>query len=104
MPFTYTVSAGALPEGLSLNASTCAPTGTPTAAGAYSFTIQATDTITKLSEWGQMRRRGTIGGCPLRWAFFYAFPSSSSKSCTQCANGGKASLEIFHTVSTFTVA
>ena len=42
-PVTFSVSAGSLPAGLSLNASTGAITGAPTAAGAYSFTIQATD-------------------------------------------------------------
>ena len=38
---TYSVSAGALPAGLSLNTATGAITGTPTAAGAYDFTIRA---------------------------------------------------------------
>ena len=38
---TYTVSSGALPPGLSLNASTGSVTGTPTAAALpYSFTIR----------------------------------------------------------------
>jgi len=44
--YTYTVSAGSLPTGLSLNSSTGALTGTPTAAGAYNFTIRATDSST----------------------------------------------------------
>ena len=44
--YAYTVSAGSLPAGLSLNASTGALTGTPTTAGAYSFTIQAVDSST----------------------------------------------------------
>ena len=38
-PYTYVVLAGALPPGLSLNASNGAITGTPTASGGYSFTI-----------------------------------------------------------------
>src|SRR5262249_48625575 len=41
-PFTFSVATGTLPAGLSLNASTGAITGTPTAAGA--FTIQVKDT------------------------------------------------------------
>ena len=45
-PYTYTVSAGTLPAGLSLNASTGALSGTPTTAGAYSFTIRAVDSST----------------------------------------------------------
>ena len=40
-PYTFAVATGSLPNGLSLNASTGAVTGTPTAAG--SFTIKVTD-------------------------------------------------------------
>lgn len=42
-PPTYAVTAGALPAGLTLNAATGVLSGTPTVAGAYSFTITATD-------------------------------------------------------------
>jgi hypothetical protein len=42
-PYRYEVSAGTLPAGLSLNTSTGAITGTPSAAGSASFTITATD-------------------------------------------------------------
>ncbi|EHN71779.1 Ig family protein, partial [Streptomyces coelicoflavus ZG0656] len=42
-PVTFAVTTGALPAGLSLNAATGAITGTPTTAGAHSFTITATD-------------------------------------------------------------
>ena len=37
-PFTWSVSAGTLPPGLTLAPSTGAITGTPTAAGTYNFT------------------------------------------------------------------
>ncbi|HEY4922326.1 MAG TPA: putative Ig domain-containing protein [Xanthobacteraceae bacterium] len=43
-PYTYSVSSGALPTGLSLNPSTGAISGTPTAGGLFNFTILATDT------------------------------------------------------------
>ncbi len=39
---SYSVFSGALPTGLSLNTSTGAITGTPTAQGSYSFVIRAT--------------------------------------------------------------
>ena len=42
---TYSVSAGALPAGLSLNTATGAITGTPTTSGAYSFTLRATNGV-----------------------------------------------------------
>jgi large repetitive protein len=42
-PYTYAVSAGALPAGMSLNPATGVLSGTPTAAGSFSFTITATD-------------------------------------------------------------
>jgi uncharacterized protein YhjY with autotransporter beta-barrel domain len=45
-PYAYSVSAGALPAGLSLNASTGAITGTPTAGGTFNVTIKAIDSST----------------------------------------------------------
>jgi hypothetical protein len=42
-PYTYSVSAGALPTGLSLNALTGVISGSSTATGSFSFTITATD-------------------------------------------------------------
>ena len=44
-PYTFAVSSGTLPAGLSLNASTGVISGTPTGSGSSSFTIQATDTL-----------------------------------------------------------
>lgn len=41
--FTWSITAGALPAGLSLNASTGAITGTPTTAGTSNFTARVTD-------------------------------------------------------------
>ena len=43
MPITWSITAGALPPGMSLNATTGAYAGTPTAAGDYSFTVTATN-------------------------------------------------------------
>jgi len=42
-PYSFAISSGALPTGLLLNPSTGAITGTPTAAGTFTFTITATD-------------------------------------------------------------
>jgi hypothetical protein len=43
-PYTYTITAGALPAGLSLSSSTGTISGTPTQVGASSFTVTVTDT------------------------------------------------------------
>lgn len=42
-PITWTIATGALPTGLSINAGTGAITGTPTASGAFTGTIRATN-------------------------------------------------------------
>lgn len=42
-PYTFAVTSGALPTGTSLNSSTGAITGTPSATGTFNFTITVTD-------------------------------------------------------------
>jgi hypothetical protein len=42
-PYTWSVSTGTLPPGLTLGASTGLLSGTPTTAGSYSFTVKVTD-------------------------------------------------------------
>lgn len=44
-PMTWGVSAGSLPVGLSQNSSTGSLSGTPTTAGDYNFTLQATNSV-----------------------------------------------------------
>ena len=42
-PYAWSVTAGSLPPGVTLNASTGAVTGTPTSSGTFNFTVQASD-------------------------------------------------------------
>ncbi|MBB4128700.1 uncharacterized protein YhjY with autotransporter beta-barrel domain [Xanthomonas translucens] len=45
-PYTYALSAGALPAGVTVNSATGALSGTPTVAGTFVFTLTATDSTT----------------------------------------------------------
>ena len=57
-PYTYAVSAGALPAGISLDSATGALSGTPTAPGNFSFTVAATDSTSGTP--GQVSRSFTL--------------------------------------------
>ena len=47
-PYTFAVTAGSLPAGVTLNPSTGALSGTPTASGSFTFTVTVTDSATNV--------------------------------------------------------
>jgi Ice-binding-like/Putative Ig domain len=65
-PYTFSVSSGALPGGLILNAATGAITGTPTTAGTFTFSITATD----------------VNGCPGTRAYTITISSAGCPAIT----------------------
>lgn len=60
-PYSWTISSGALPSGLSLSP-TGTISGTPTATGSYSFTVQVTDSTTAVPETATASLSITVGG------------------------------------------
>jgi hypothetical protein len=49
-PYTFAVTTGSLPTGLTLNSTTGAISGTPTAAGTFAFTVTVTDSATNVAK------------------------------------------------------
>lgn len=49
-PYAYSISSGSLPTGMSIDGGTGAITGTPTAAGTYSFVVRVTDAASQTAD------------------------------------------------------
>ena len=88
-PYTFTVSAGALPAGLSLNASSGAITGTPTGSGASAFTIRATDSLSNFGTRAYAINIGT-NSLTINPATLPAAVAGRPYSATVVASGGTA--------------
>src|SRR5581483_3985350 len=78
-PYTFSIAAGSLPPGLSLNTSTGAITGTPSSAGSYSFSIKVTDSSGQASvsscsqsySTGQWNFNSQIGSLGNSWGYSF---------------------------------
>ncbi len=90
---TYSVSAGSLPAGLSLNPSTGAITGTPTGTGSYSFTITATGSGGSISKQfsGSVADAGSGGSGGQQAPAPAPAPDPVQVSAVTTANGGTGS-------------
>jgi hypothetical protein len=85
-PYTYSVSAGAVPAGTTLNTATGTVSGTPTVAGAFSYTIQVTDAdgnIATAATTGTMATALTITATPSTFT-----EVGANYSQTNVASGG----------------
>ena len=88
---TFAVTAGSLPTGLSLNASTGAITGTPTSAATFNFTITATDTVAATGSRAYSVTVSPAAALSIAPASLPATTSGLAYSQTATASGGTAS-------------
>jgi 6-phosphogluconolactonase (cycloisomerase 2 family) len=88
-PYTWTVSSGSLPAGLTLNAATGAITGTPTTAGTSSFTVRITDQSLPTAQTGTATISITVDPA-IQPAVYVA--NGANGSVTSYAVGGSGNL------------
>jgi hypothetical protein len=88
-PYSYIVSAGALPAGLALNSSTGVISGTPSGSGSSSFSIRATDTLGNIGTRGFAVNIGTAS-LTINPATLPASVAGRPYSATIAAGGGAA--------------
>jgi hypothetical protein len=87
-PYTYSVSAGTLPSGTTLNTSTGTVSGTPTTAGAFSYTIKVTDSGSPTAQTATQTVSGTmVAGPPTLSARTWVSASAGNDSnpCSRTA-------------------
>ena len=89
-PYSYSVSAGALPAGVKLSAATGVASGAPTAAGAFSYTIEVEDSGVPTPQTATQASSGTIAPAPLTLASTASKAAQVGKpySQTNVASGG----------------
>ncbi|MBV7537867.1 putative Ig domain-containing protein [Duganella sp. sic0402] len=95
-PYTYAVTSGATPAGLSLSSAGLL-SGTPTASGPYSFTVTATDSSTATPFTASQTYSGRVGaGAPVAAAFSttVAYGSSANNINLVLSGGTPTSLSL----------
>lgn len=91
-PVTYSISAGSLPAGLTLNTSTGVISGTPTGFGAASFTVTVTDAVGRTSNSAQTP---TVFG-PELWPGFGAQTFSTQRTTSTWTANAATTLNNFY--------
>lgn len=91
-PYTYTLTAGALPAGVTVSSGTGALSGTPTVAGTFAFTLTATDSTTGTAGQGSQSYSVSIVSPTLTVAppTLPAGTAGTAYSQTLSASGGTA--------------
>gem|GEM_PF-987463 len=87
-PYTWSLSSGSLPAGLSIDTSTGAVTGTPTAAGSSTFTVQVTDSASPAATVSQSLTLAVVTPLGITTASLSAGITGSAYTATVAVSGG----------------
>ena len=92
-PFNYTVSSGALPNGLALDATSGQISGTPAAAGTFTFVIRASDSNTATKQMSVTLTIATPNNSPSPQQNSSPEPASNCDSACQAIRDARAAAD-----------
>ena len=92
-PFNYTVSSGALPNGLALDATSGQISGTPAAAGTFTFVIRASDSNTATKQMSVTLTIATSNNSPSPQQNSSPEPASNCDSACQAIRDARAAAD-----------